>query len=162
MVLAESKLRHLLNNGFIVKPYTPELVNPASVDIRIGADVKMETDGGWKDYDLREMTSLLVPPGGFLLASTLERIVVPKDLAIECKLKSSRARLGWNHSLAFWFDPGWDGVGTLEIQNINRYHTLALTYAERFVQLIVHQITGQTAGYHGRYQGASTVEEAKV
>lgn len=88
--------------------------------------------------------------------------MVPNDLAVELKLKSSRAREGFDHSLAFWFDPGWDGIGTLEIHNMNRLQTLTLEYGMRFAQIIVHKLdVPVTNPYAGRYQNATSVEAAK-
>lgn len=88
--------------------------------------------------------------------------MVPRDLAVELKLKSSRAREGFDHSLAFWFDPGWDGVGTLEVHNMNRYTSLELSYGLRFAQLVIHKLDRPVIqGYNGRYQHATSVEAAK-
>lgn len=88
--------------------------------------------------------------------------MVPNDLAMELKLKSSRAREGFDHSLAFWFDPGWSGVGTMEIHNMNRLQSLTLTYGMRFAQCIYHKLdVPVTTAYQGRYQNATSVEAAK-
>jgi dCTP deaminase len=81
---------------------------------------------------------------------------------VDLRLKSSTARMGWNHSLAFWVDPGWSGVLTMEVQNISK-GPLRLTYGQRFAQIIVHELSSLTGehSYQGRYQGATTVEAAK-
>lgn len=135
------------------------LVNPASVDIRIGRYVKREWGQQW---DLAQDGPYRLGPGEFLLASTYEHLLVPRDLAVELKLKSSRAREGFNHSLAFWFDPGWSGIGTMEISNLNRAKTLVLEYGMRFAQIIVHKLDQPVLKpYDGRYQNATSVEAAK-
>ena len=77
-------------------------------------------------------------------------------------LKSSVARMGWNHSLAFWFDPGWNGIGTLEIKNITQYSILPIWYGMPFGQLVVHMLDDvPNKPYNGKYQNASGVEGVK-
>jgi dCTP deaminase len=120
---------------------------------------------GKQKWSLKNQGKWVTVPGAFLLVSTYEYISVPPDLAIELKLKSSRAREGWNHSLAFWVDPGWKGILTMEIQNITQERDLILEYATPFAQLIVHQLTtpvGEGQGYAGKYQNAQEVEYAKT
>lgn len=62
----------------------------------------------------------VIHPGQVVLGSTLERITVPSNLVMTLEGKSSLARLFLlPHVQAGYFDPGWDGVGTLEIVNLN-------------------------------------------
>ncbi|RJO61035.1 MAG: hypothetical protein C4542_07435 [Dehalococcoidia bacterium] len=145
-----------------------KLVNPASVDIRIGTDAWVEKPGrvpGWEPHSLAgysEEKPFLVDPGAFLLTSTWEWLHVPNGYALELKMKSSRAREGWNHTVAFWFDPGWDGIGTMEIKNETRYHQLPLWPGLRFAQVVVHRLSSLARNpYNGRYQGAATAQLAR-
>jgi dCTP deaminase len=141
------------------------LVNPASIDIRVGNTIMIEQ----MDSDDMRTVQLagrsepyMMAPGEFILAATLERIRVPVDMALELKLKSSRAREKYNHSLAFWFDPGWDGVGTLEIQNVSRWRHRPIYTGLRIGQIIYHTLDEPCAKpYTGRYQGAGSVEASK-
>lgn len=59
---------------------------------------------------------VIVPPGGFLLARSLEYVDMPKDVVALCIGKSTIARAGWN-CLCTPIEPGWDGYITLEFQN---------------------------------------------
>lgn len=157
-------------------------INPASIDVRIGKHICIEHNKQFYVDGMKELVPghyssslkqigiggytesypFLIEPGEFILVSLLERIKVPNDLAIEFKLKSSRAREGYDHSLAFWVDPGWDGILTLEIKNNKRYGSLPLYPGLRIGQAIVHQLSQPAAAaYFGRYQGATTVETAK-
>ena len=87
---------------------------------------------------------------------------MPNGYALECKLKSSLARLGLDHSLAFWFDPGWNGIGTLELRNVTRYQSIPLWFGRRIVQIILHRLSSDAEHpYAGRYQGANRVEGPK-
>lgn len=145
-------------------PWDEALVNPASIDIRIGHNALAEHHIFHDDlvpFDIEQNGEIVVPPLGFVLIETYEELRVPDWCAVELRLKSSMARLGWNHSLAFWFDPGWHGVGTMEIFNQRRV-PLTLKYMQRFAQVIVHRLDGPCDNpYRGRYQNALSVEAAK-
>lgn len=169
MVLSDTALTDLLPQ--LIRNPKYEFVNPASVDIRVGSQLVEEvaphgsTEAKWKIVDLtatRDTQAYKLEPGRFVLAATYEYITVPNGYAVELRLKSSRAREGYNHSLAFWVDPGWAGILTMEIQNITRWHTLPLWYGMRFAQLIVHQLDSPaTYPYQGKYQNADGAEGAK-
>lgn len=156
-VLSDFTLHERLHE--LIKQPDHALVNPASVDIRIGQYLKYETETIW---NLLVQGPYTLQPKEFVLVSTYEHLLVPLDLAVELKLKSSRAREGFDHSLAFWFDPGWDGIGTLEVHNMNRFQALELSYGLRFAQIIVHKLDRPVvSAYDGRYQHATSVEAAK-
>ncbi len=162
MVLSYQSLMHL--GPSLIDPFDPSLVNPASIDIRIGNNYWFEDHGG-KMTEARfddHGGFLTVFPGDFILVSTLEKFRIPTNLAMELKLKSSKARLGFNHSLAFWFDPGWIGIGTMEITNLRRHTPLSLKKGSAFAQVIFHELDEHTARpYRGRYQEATRAEESK-
>src|SRR5262245_7790124 len=65
-------------------------------------------------YDVRIDQDVIVPPHGFLLASTVERFDMPDDLAGTVRDKSSWARIGLAVQNTF-LDPGWPGYVTLEL-----------------------------------------------
>lgn len=142
----------------LIEPAVEAHINPASLDIRIGNMAILE-NGNAQSLN----STYWLEPGEFVLVSTFEKITVPNDLAVELRLKSSIARQGYNHSLAFWFDPGWEGKGTMEIQNINRQKKLPLKAEMLFAQLIFHQLSNiPLKPYSGKYQWAHTVEGAKL
>ena len=164
-------------------------LNPASIDIGIGTNLLLECylpklplwlnrflskvsfilpkniTPKFKKIDLTFCTPenpFYIYPGECILVSTQENLFVPDDLVMEMKLKSSRARELYNHSLAFWFDPGWRGVGTLEIQNISRFSKLPIYPNMKIGQTIYHKLSEKCAvPYRGKYQYAGTVEGSK-
>jgi len=141
------------------------LVNPASVDVRIGRNMLVEhEEGGFEKIRLSNLSyHWVMQPGQFVLVDLFESIYVPNGYAAELKLKSSRAREGYNHSLAFWVDPGWNGYLTMEIKNLRQYSTLPLWTGFRFAQIIVHQLDYLALKpYAGHYQNAETVEPSKL
>jgi dCTP deaminase len=160
-ILSDGALHRIL--PLLIKEPDHSMVNPASIDIRIGRHLICETMHGLDNWTLlEEGKPFAVHPGAFLLVETYEHIMVPNGYCVELKLKSTAARKGWNHSLAFWVDPGWDGILTMELKNQLEYGWLTLERGQRFAQIIVHQLDSYALKpYHGRYQGAGGVELAK-
>ena len=161
MVLGDLSLWKLLND--LIRDPDPDLVNSASIDIRVGPEMLLEV--GPEEFKAVDLTAgpVHLQPADFALVPTLEWLMVPNGYAVELKVKSSRARQGYDHSMAFWFDPGWCGVGTMEIRNATRYTPLPMECGMRIAQIIVHQLDQPAVRpYRGRYQGARTAERAKV
>ena len=139
-----------------------EGIQSGSIDIRIGDKIIIEKRSGMVEMYIPP-SGLIVQPGEFFLAETLESFNIPNGYGMDLKLKSSMARLGWNHSLAFWFDPGWVGVGTMEIKNIKQYAVLMIKPHQWFAQIFIEKLSGESQRpYKGRYHGARTVEQAKL
>lgn len=158
MILCDNDLSRL----DLIKDFDRSFLNPASIDVRIGARVKRELSFGRFAEENIPDKGLTIEPGEFLLAHTEEVFSVPNGYAVELRLKSTIARLGWNHAMAVWIDPGFQGVITLEIKNDLSYNCLKLERGMRFAQAIVHRLSGPSLQpYNGKYQGATSVEEAK-
>ena len=159
MILSDNEL--IANMETFVGHTDESLVNPASIDIRVGKTFILENGIGMQNADL-SIAYYILEPGEFVLLETLETLTVPTNYAMDLRLKSSIARQGINHALAFWFDPGWHGVGTMEIFNQSRTMPFSITYGMRIAQIIVHELTSvPSKPYNGRYQNASGVEETK-
>jgi len=171
MILCAESLQPLMPT--MVGHTDVELLNPASIDIRVGTAIIFEKSGNfdpdnklynppsWHGKQLKGSPYLLAP-GELVFVATMEVIKVPLMYAMDLRLKSSRAREGYNHSLAFWVDPGWQGILTMEISNVSRYHLLPLYPGLRMAQVIVHKLDKPTKqGYKGRYQHAEGVEMSK-
>lgn len=162
MIMSDHTLKAM--DPHLLDPWTPEHMNPASIDICIGRNALVDIGpiyGELQPVNIEEQGGLVIGPLQFLLIETHESLHVPDWCAVELRLKSSIARMGFNHSLAFWFDPGWEGIGTMEVFN-QRSVPLTLKYKQRFAQVIVHRLDGPCDNpYRGRYQGAQAVEAAK-
>lgn len=176
MILGRESLEPIFNT--LVGHDDRQYLNSASIDIRIGGSCLIEPpiqkaeereDGyseltpiEWAPITIDECNSYLLNPGELVLVSTLETITAPLDCAIDLRLKSSIARAGFDHALAFWVDPGWSGVLTMEVKNNTSDHYLELVYGMRFAQIIVHRLEKPTQfGYTGKYNFAETVEGPK-
>jgi dCTP deaminase len=161
-ILSDEHLIALMKDGLIQDP-DYSLVNPASIDIRVGRTALLEQGHGLFERFTLPADGMALEPGDFVLVDTWERFSVPNGYAMDLRLKSSTARSGWDHSLAFWVDPGWEGHLTMEIRNVLQFNRLRLVPGARFAQVIVHKLSGLSLRpYAGKYKGADGVEQAKV
>ena len=105
----------------MVEPFDPSLVNPASLDIRVGKTAKLRTSDGYLDIDLSEYSEanpFRFVSGDRLLVASLEKFCLPNFLCAQFKLKSSRGREWYGHQLAGFADPGWcHSCLTMELTN---------------------------------------------
>lgn len=150
----------------MVWPFAPELLNPASLDVRLGNNLMIEV------MDSRELIRIdisartadepyLLLPGEFCLAETIEQFDLPEDISAQFVLKSSRAREGLNHLLAGWCDPGWHGSRlTLELKNERRHHPIELYPNLKIGQMVFHvmsQVPYRSYAETGHYNNHETV-----
>ncbi|MCB0322392.1 MAG: dCTP deaminase [Bdellovibrionales bacterium] len=152
MVKADRWIRQWGENGG-ARPYEPELVNPASYDLRLGNHWICPT----REPEEFEADSLTLFPGEVALATSLELIRMPRDVVGDLKLKSSLGRLWLNHSLSGWIDCNFHGQVTLELQNLGP-HPRRLSYGMRVAQIVFYQMEEPPElayGEHGtgHYQG---------
>lgn len=114
-----------------VTPYVETQVNAASYDVRVGDHWLCPT----RDPEEFHAPQVRLFPGEVVLASTMEYVRIPRDVACDLKLKSTLGRLWINHSLAGWCDPGFEGNITLELQNLGPL-PFVLQAGRRIAQLI--------------------------
>ncbi|MBA3328528.1 MAG: dCTP deaminase [Solirubrobacterales bacterium] len=134
-VLSDGTIRALVEEGRIaIEPWEPEMVQPASVDLRLGSTFRVFHNHRAAAIDLREPPTNLteqisigddepfvIHPGEFVLGSTLEWVRMPDDIVSRIEGKSSVGRLGLIvHATAGFVDPGFEGTLTLEITNLTR------------------------------------------
>ena len=104
-VLCDWEIKARCQRSQMVVPFKPELLNPASLDLRLGNHLMVENicDPELLRLDISERTEddpFMLQPGEFCLAETLELFNLPDDLCGTFLLKSSRAREGYTHALA--------------------------------------------------------------
>ena len=168
MILSDWQITARCNGG-MVTPFDPALVNPASLDVRLGGTLLIESAEGLElvPYPLAghtEQNPYLLRPGQFVLACTVETFQLPDDIAAQFMLKSSRAREGIEHLLAGYADPGFHGVMTLELVNSRQLHPVALWPWMRIGQMVFHAMAAtpqRSYALTGRYNGDSTVQGSR-
>ena len=134
-VLSDGTIRHLVDEGRIrIEPWDAGLIQPASVDLRLGDSFRVFNNHQVTAIDLREPPenlteevtvaegeAFVIHPGEFCLARTLEWVEIPDDIVARIEGKSSLGRLGLIvHATAGFCDPGWKGTLTLELNNLTR------------------------------------------
>jgi dCTP deaminase len=133
--LSDGTIRRLVADGRIVlEPWDPSLVQPSSVDLRLGDSFRVFHNHRVAAIDLRDPPANLteevtvgsgepfvIHPGEFCLGRTLEWVELPDDVVARVEGKSSVGRLGLIvHATAGFVDPGWKGTLTLELNNLTR------------------------------------------
>ena len=123
-MLSDQQIARLGRDG-VITPYSPEQLQPASYDMRLGRELRVFNHTSPKPIDTKEASDrthpLLMPLEGhllesFALAVTQEMIRMPSNLAARVEGKSSLARLGlFVHVTAGFIDPGFEGYITLEL-----------------------------------------------
>lgn len=112
-------------------------------------------------YDVRIDQTVILPPGGFVLASTMERFEMPTDLLGIVHDKSTWARLGLAAQNTV-IEPGWTGYLTLELTNHSR-KTIEIVSGAPIAQIIFHYTDQPVeAAYDGKYQDQKRGPQAAI
>ncbi|NJE42603.1 dCTP deaminase [Thermococcus sp. GR6] len=152
MMLPDWKIR----KEILIDPFNEKSLQPAGYDLRVGKEAMVNGDF----IDVEREGKVVIPPKGYALILTLERIKLPDDVMGDMKLRSSLAREGLMGSFA-WVDPGWDGNLTLGIFNASD-EPVELAYGERFVQIAFIRLEGPAKNpYRGNYQGSQHLALSK-
>lgn len=134
MLLSDKDIKLEIASGRVkLEPYSEDMVQPASVDIRLDRFFRTFENHKYQFIDPRQdqqdMTRLVevdakepfvLHPGEFVLGSTFEVVTLPEDIAARVEGKSSLGRLGLlTHATAGFIDPGFSGHVTLELSNVS-------------------------------------------
>lgn len=102
-------------------------------------------------YDVRVAEDLLLFPGDFSLASTVEHFNMPNDVLGIVHDKSTWARQGLSVFNTV-IEPGWNGYLTLELKNQSD-NVLKIDAGSPIAQIVLHQLTQEAEKpYQGKYQ----------
>lgn len=169
MILCDWQIRARCEGGMIT-PFDPSLLNPASIDVRLGQYIKIEQSGTSEllmvdlDAHFTQDRPFYMRPGQFILAETIETFSLPDDIAAQFMLKSSRAREGLEHLMAGYCDPGWHGSKlTMELHNSRQLADLPLWPGMKIGQMVFHQMSAapvQNYAKTGRYNNHAIVQES--
>ena len=155
MLLSDKSIREAIDSKRItIDPFDGALVQPASVDLRLGRqlrifrttripfiDVMQELPDLTEMVEIDEVSPFYLHPNEFALGVILERVRLPSDLAARLDGKSSLGRLGLMvHSTAGWVDPGWNGYLTLELSNVAGV-PISLYYGMKVSQISFFELT---------------------
>ena len=133
VILSDRSIKEEIANGrIIIEPYDERAVQPSSVDLRLDKyfvvfknhsrshiDVKANLEDLTEQVEASDDKPFILHPGEFVLGSTAERVAIPNDMVGRIEGKSSLGRLGLLiHTTAGFVDAGWDGMLTLEFNNV--------------------------------------------
>lgn len=166
MILGDEAIRAAVVDGRIgMHPFDEKLVQPASYEVTLAADLVVWDSAG--NTQLRRVANHVLMPGRFILASTEQRVALPRDIAARVEGKSSWGRRGLLiHATAGWIDPGFEGDITLELKNVGP-EPITLRVGDRIGQLCFLQTTGARTPYGdtalgSKYQGQTGPTVARV
>lgn len=181
MILADITIRKLVESGrLVIDPYDPELVQPASYDVRLGREFRAMRNSTATHIDpfepsgeLMELVPLgdsdqfVLHPGEFALAHTSERFVFPDDVVGVVNGKSSLGRLGLLiHATAGYVDPCFEGSVVLELSNVSTL-PIILRPGMKVAQIVFQQMDRAAERPYGhpdlnsKYQGQSGAQSSK-
>lgn len=185
MVLSDTDIKKALKEKRIVIKPSPDLttqLGACSIDLRLGNTFRVfdyskypYIDPNKKDYS-NEITkvikvekdgSFIMQPGDFVLAVTLESVIIPPTLMGRLEGRSSLGRLGLVvHSTASIFDPGWDGKPVLELGNLGRM-AIKLTAGMRICAMTFEELSSPaevpyTSKKFAKYKFQQAPEESRI
>lgn len=173
MILVDWQILDRIQRGFIrVEPFDPGLVQPNSLDIRLGNHfIWYERGDGIIDpfqqetimSGIAETTteSVVLEPGQFMLAETHEVIGLPDNIVASIEGKSSIARLGIElHQTGGWIDAGFRGSITLEMCNVN--HRPVRIYAGMPIGQLVFYSTERALLPYDRKKDAKYMDQRQA
>lgn len=157
-LLSDTDLREELRKGSMgIEPLDESRIQPSSIDLTLDSrfirlphmihPLDPFDQNTYCEHTL-VVDRLLLGPGEFILAATVERVILGHLLAARVEGKSSLGRLGLLvHTTAGFIDPGFEGNITLELANLLS-RPIVLTAGMPIAQLAVFKLrSGSTQGY---------------
>lgn len=173
MILVDWQILERIRSGQIrVEPFDPALIQPNSLDIRLGDHFVWYRSGErvidpydhetvCADVHETRASSLVIQPSQFVLAETMERIELPDNIVASIEGKSSIARLGVElHQTGGWIDAGFRGSITLEMCNANQRPVRV--YAGMPVGQLVFYETERAARPYSRKSDAKYLDQRQA
>lgn len=177
-----------------VEPFDPSRLQPASLDLTLANDFQLpKTDmrlldsypyavlgerekpvsmARWErcfpEYRALKEERYTLPPLGFILGRTVERVRIGPLWRARVEGKSTLGRLGLMvHCTAGYIDPGFQGTITLELFNVAPY-AITLVAGEPVCQLAFERLSGRPDCLYGdprlqsHYQGQQGTQPPKL
>jgi dCTP deaminase len=130
-VFSDGSIKRAIAEGrFKITPYDESLVQPASINVRLGDTFRIFRNHTAACIDPHKPTHIteeitvgeegfVIHPGEFVLGVTMEHMTLASDLVARLEGKSSLGRIGLIvHATAGYIDPGFSGQITLEMSDI--------------------------------------------
>ena len=168
MIIGPHKLLELVKKQKLVEGLSQrERTNPegAGFDLRIGelfkiiggraflGETERETPGikSIVTYKKGKKIAYTIPPGEYLLATTIEKVNIPKDITVNFKPRTTTFRSGLflrTGNVA----PGYSGILTFAIKNDGPM-PVTIEMGARIVHAQFYWVDGGGSMYRGQWQG---------
>lgn len=143
MILPAQRIRGLSLGRAMISPFVERQQHERS-----GTSFGLSACG----YDVRIRQDRRLAPGEFVLASTIERFVMPRDVMAQVADKSTWARRGLAVQNTI-IEPGWEGWLTLELTN-HGGQMISLHEGTPIAQIVFMRLEAPTdQPYEGKYMG---------
>jgi dCTP deaminase len=173
--LIDTEILSAIHKGeIVIDPFDAANIQPNSYDLTLGDEflwfphsespIDPHTKATSRDHASLISKEFMIRPHEFVLATTLERVELPKDICAMLMGRSSFARLGLEvHQTAGWVDAGFKGNLTLELVN-NNSRPLILRKGDKVGQLVFFRTEPCLVGYgmKGKYQDQKGVTPSRV
>jgi len=139
MILSDNEIKERSLNANMISPFSDRLISKVDdrkiisyglssygYDVRVANEFKIFTNAHSQIVDPKNFSDdsfiskvadvCIIPPNSFVLARTIERIKVPRDILVLCVGKSTYARCGIVINVTP-LEPEWEGYVTLEFSN---------------------------------------------
>lgn len=176
MIFSDREIKRLIEKQeLICEPLIDNSIQPASIDCRLGdkflvidsnemSHLTLSTEVKYREVVSESFT---IPPKSFVLATTVEYIELPDDIACFVEGRSSIGRLGLFIQNAGWVDPGFKGKITLELYNANEL-PIQLEAGRRICQFVFARTGFPSEFPYGhasrksKYQGQDTTVGSRI
>ena len=158
-------LKEIKKKNIIIKPFNPENIGPASIDLTLGNKFRVFNKSN-KVYDINADTdykkitrliiaeNIIIKPGETILGITKEKIKTPGDICGWLEGRSRFARVGLMvHISSSFMQPGINNHQVLEISNAG-HRPFKLHSGTKICQFVFQKTKGK-AEYKGEFADQS-------
>ncbi|MDP3964065.1 MAG: dCTP deaminase [bacterium] len=164
MILSDRDIQKAIDDGrIVIDPIFPNSIQPASVDLHLGADLlvfktdfhtcidpKEPLDGMMEEVQISGDRQFIIHPKQFALGMTYEITGVADDMVGRLEGKSSLGRIGLIiHATAGYLDPGNKLKMTLELHNISNL-PIKLYYKMPIAQMSFTPLSSKAENPYGK------------
>lgn len=117
-MMTDAEIRRAIEAGeMAIEPLDDELLQPASYDLRVGAEAFISGDDEITDVGTRGL--VIIDAGEFAVLVTRERVACGPQVAAQLGLTSSYARQGLVLLSGPQIDPGFGGMLVVRVTNLS-------------------------------------------
>jgi dCTP deaminase len=163
MILADHQISEYYKAGdIVIEPFDQDYVQPASYDLRVGAEAVLTSGTGVIDVESSGFIKL--KPGDFGIFISHEIIKLGPQFCARFGLRSSYARKGLIATTGPQIDPGFHGRLIVGVTNLTP-HEVSIAHLDKFLTVEFHRLEKAVLRpYSGKYQKRMnlTAEEFQI